>query len=85
MLRALAQQGMVCENALTAEVDAIAGAMDIPGLVNLQLPVSCQVHDCQLGHEAEEHLILVKDEDIVHESVEMSESFLAKSLESFVK
>jgi hypothetical protein len=85
MLGALAQQGMVCEYALTAEVNAIACALDIPGLVYLQFPVSCQVHHCQLGHDAEEHFVLVKDEDIVHESVIMAKSFLAKSIESFVK
>lgn len=52
LLGALAQKGMVGKDLLTTEVYAVTCTMNIPTFIDAQLPVSCQVHDCKLRHEA---------------------------------
>jgi hypothetical protein len=52
LLGALAQKGVVGKDLLSTEVYAVTCTMNIPTLINTQLPVSSQVHDCKLRHEA---------------------------------
>ena len=49
------------------------------------MPVSGEVHDGELCHEAEEHLILVEDVDVVHEAIIMAEPLLAEPLEAVIE
>ena len=70
---------------LTAHVDAVTQAPDIPAFIDRQQPVPRYMHHGQFGHDAEEHLVAMKDVDVVHEARIMLQALPAIPLELTVQ